>query len=202
MAMPQHYLIALISPGGRLGQFHFALLAVLIAFAHIYLYFKMGAMPKDQPWNIYSISILLLIWCKFCILSRRMHDTGSNGLIAVPVLIIAIACYLLVIDPSVAGIEKGAPRDPNVDYLIKHAMKVPRAIFIAVFIYCIRAGGESGPNGYGPEFGDSGDGVSAAQDALDKKRDSTVAVHSFKRIKSDDDKGWGQRKRPAGFGRR
>lgn len=201
MALPHHYLIALISPGGRLGQFHFAFLAVLIAFAHIYLYAKMGGMPKDQPWNIYSISIFLLIWCKFCILSRRLHDTGSNGIIAVPVLLIAVIAYLCLIDPSIVGLNDG-PKDPNVEYLLKQGMRLPRALFIAVFLYCIRAQGESGPNGYGPEFGDSGDDISSAQDALDKKRDSTVPVHSFKRINSDDNKGWGHRRRPAGFGRR
>ena len=201
MALPHHYLIALVSPGGRLGQFHFALLAVLIAFAHIYLYSQMGTMPKDQPWNIYSISILLLIWCKFCILSRRLHDTGSNGFIAVPVLVIAVILYLLVIDPSIAGFKDG-PKDPNAEYLMKQGMRIPRALFIAVFLYCIRAQGESGPNGYGPEFGDNGDGISAAQNAVDKRRDSTVAVHSFKKIKNKDASGWGERRRPAGFGRR
>ncbi len=201
MALPHHYLIALVSPGGRLGQFHFALLAVLIAFAHIYLYSQMATMPKDQPWNIYSISILLLIWCKFCILSRRLHDTGSNGFIAVPVLLIAVILYLLVIDPSMAGFNDG-PKDPNVENLMKQGMRIPRALFIAVFLYCIRAQGESGPNGYGPEFGDNGDGISAAQNAVDKKRDSTVAVHSFKRFKNKDADGWGERRRPAGFGRR
>ena len=37
MALPQHYLLALISPFGRLDQFHFALLACVIAFAHLYI---------------------------------------------------------------------------------------------------------------------------------------------------------------------
>ena len=155
MALPHHYLFALISPGGRLGQFHFAFLAVLIAFAHIYLYSQMGGMPKDQPWNMYSIALLLLIWCKFCILSRRLHDTGSNGFIAVPVLLIAVVLYLCIIDPSITGPDLS--QDPNAQYLLKQGMRIPRALFIAVFLYCIRAQGEAGPNGYGPEFGDSGD---------------------------------------------
>lgn len=202
MALPHHYIIALISPGGRLGQFHFALLAVLIAFTHLYIYSKMGEMPKNQPWNMYSIALLMLIWCKFCILSRRMHDTGSNGFIAVPVLLVAVILYLFIIDPSMAAGFSDGPSNSKAEGFMKHGMRLPRALFIAVFLYCIRAQGESGPNGYGPEFGDGGDDISAAQDALDKKRDSTVAVHSFKRINSDDDKGWGQRRRASGFGRR
>lgn len=200
MALPHHYLIALISPGGRLGQFHFAFLAVLIAFAHLYVFSQMQHMPKDQAWNIYSVSLLLLIWCKFCILSRRLHDTGSNGFLAVPVLLIVVVLYLCIIDPSFAGPQES--HDPNVQYLLKQGMRIPRALFIAVFLYCIRAGGESGPNGFGPEFGDSGDDISAAQNVLDKKRDSTMPVHSFKKFKADDNRGWGHRRRPAGFGRR
>ena len=199
MALPHHYLIALISPFGRLGQVHFALLACLIAFAHLYIYAKLLGMPDGQPWNVYSIALLGLIWCKFCILSRRLHDTGSNGLIAIPVLLIAVVIYLYVIDPDMAG--AAGSRDPNVAWLLEQGMSIPRALFIAAFLYCIRAGGESGPNAYGPEFGDSGDTVEGASASLDKKRDSTMPQHGYK-IFREQDSGWGSRKRPAGFGRR
>ena len=199
MALPQHYLFALISPFGRLGQFHFALLACVIAFAHLYIYAKMQGIPEDQPWNVYSVALLVLVWCKFCIISRRLHDTGSNGLIAVPVLLLAVIIYLYVIDPSMAGSQ--ALIDPNMKWLLDQGMSVPRAIFIAAFMYCIRAGGESGPNAYGPEFGDTGDGISATQATLDKERDSTIPQHGYK-IFREKDTGWGERRRPAGFGRR
>ena len=200
MALPHHYLIALISPGGRLGQFHFALLAVLIAFAHLYIYSQMAHMSESEPWNMYSIALLMLIWCKFCILSRRLHDTGSNGFLAIPVLLVAVVASLYIIDPSFAGQQQA--QDTTTDFLLQQGMRIPRALFIAIFLYCIRAQGESGPNGYGPEFGDNGDGVSAAQNALDKKRDSTVPVHSFKKINRNNKQGWGDRRRPSGFGRR
>ena len=199
MALPQHYLIALISPSGRLSQFGFALLAVLIAFIHLYIYGEMKGMPKDQPWNIYSIALLALIWCKFCMLSRRLHDTGSNGFLVIPVLLISVVFYLYVIDPSIAG--PAETMNPELQSVLNQGMRIPRALFLAIFVYCIRAGGESGPNGFGPEFGDSDDGVAGARAALDKKRDTTVPVHSFKKIK-DDNNGWGQRRRPSGFGRR
>lgn len=199
MALPHHYLFALISPGGRLGQFHFALLAVLIAFAHLYIFGAMQDMPKDQPWNIYSIALLALVWCKFCILSRRLHDTGSNGFIAIPVLLVAVAFYLYVIDPNIYGSEELISED--LQAVLSQGMRVPRVLFIAVFLYCIRAGGEAGPNGFGPEFGDSDDGVTGAKSALDKKRDTTMPVHSFKKMDQDPN-GWGKRRRPSGFGRR
>ena len=200
MALPHHYLYALISPNGRLGQFDFALLAVLIAFAHLYLYSHMQHLPANAPpWNIFSITLLALIWCKFCILSRRLHDTGSNGFIAVPVLIAAVIIYVCLIDPSFAGSKE--TQHPKLQFILEQGMRIPRALFIAVFLYCIRAGGESGPNGYGPEFGDSDD-ISKASNALDKKRDGTMPVHSFKKISKTDNKGWGERRRPNGFGRR
>lgn len=198
MALPQHYLMALISPGGRLGQFPFAFLAVVIAFAHLYIYSQMLAMPKDQPWNIYSVSILLLIWCKFCILSRRLHDTGSNGFWAIPVLLVAVMTYLYIIDPSVVGPKESI--DPQLQSILNQGMRIPRVLFIAIFVYCVRAGGETGPNGYGPEFGDDGD-MRAAHGALDRQHDGTMPVHSFKKI-GKADTGWGERKRPSGFGRR
>jgi uncharacterized membrane protein YhaH (DUF805 family) len=197
MALPQHYLIALVSPFGRLGQFHFALLACAIGFTHLWIYAKQQAMPKDEPWNLFSITLLLLIWCKFCIISRRLHDTGSNGLIAVPVLPLAVFAYLFVIDPKMAGAETVA----GWSFFLEHAMSFARTLFIAVFMYCIRAGGQLGPNGYGPEFGDSGDPVVAASVSLDRKRDSTVPQHRYTVVR-ENDSGWGQRRRPAGFGRR
>lgn len=200
MALPHHYLYALITPNGRLGQFDFAFLAVLIAFAHLYLYAQMMHLPTNAPvWNVFSITLLALIWCKFCILSRRLHDTGSNGFIAVPVLLIAVVIYLYVIDPSFAGPKEA--QHPKMQAMLDYGMRIPRALFIAVFLYCVRAGGESGPNGYGPEFGDSDD-MSSASAALDKKRDTTIPVHSFKKIAKSDQKGWGERRRPGGFGRR
>jgi uncharacterized membrane protein YhaH (DUF805 family) len=199
MALPHHYLLALISPFGRLGQAHFALLACLIAFAHLYIYAKMAGMPSDEPWNVYSIALLVMIWCKFCILSRRLHDTGSNGLIAIPVLLISVGLYLYIIDPSIAG--DAANLDAGTQWVLEQGMRVPRALFIAAFIYCIRAGGETGPNAYGPEFGDSGDVVEGARASLDKKQDSTMPQHGYK-IFREEDSGWGQRRRPTGFGRR
>jgi uncharacterized membrane protein YhaH (DUF805 family) len=198
MALPHHYIFALINPNGRLGQFHFAFLAILIAFVHLYIAYQMQGMPAKEPWNVYSIAILMLLWCKFCILSRRLHDTGSNGFIAVPVLIASVVLYLIIIDPSFVGSTDEL--HPKLQMIMKQGMRIPRALFIAVFIYCIRAQGEAGPNGYGPEFGDSGD-LSAAQGALDKRKDGTMPVHSFKKIKKNDN-GWGERKRPSGFGRR
>ena len=199
MALPQHYLIALVSPFGRLGQFHFATLACVIAFAHLWIYAQQQGMPKDEPWNAFSIALLMLIWCKFCIISRRLHDTGSNGLIAVPVLLLAIFAYLLVIDPSIAG--RDIRKDSSFGFFMQHGMSFARTLFIAIFMYCIRAGGESGPNAYGPEFGDTGDAVEGARASLDRKRDTTIPAHHYKVVR-EKNSGWSERRRPAGFGRR
>ena len=166
----------------------------------MYLYAQMLHMPDDQAWNVYSIALLGLIWCKFCIISRRLHDTGSNGFIAVPLLLIVTVIYLCLIDPNIAGPKE--LQDESVQALLAQGMRLPRVLLIVCFLYCIRAGGESGPNGFGPEFGDSADDMSKAGKAIDGSYDSTLPVHSFKKLGKDDDNGWGRRKRPAGFGRR
>jgi len=114
-----------------------------------------------------------------------------------PLLPLAVFAYLFVIDPKMAGAETVA----GWSFFLEHAMSFARTLFIAVFMYCIRAGGQLGPNGYGPEFGDSGDPVVAASVSLDRKRDSTVPQHRYTVVR-ENDSGWGQRRRPAGFGRR
>jgi hypothetical protein len=38
-------------------------------------------------------------------------------------------------------------------------MRIPRALFIAALISCIRAPSETGPNAYGPEVGETDDTV-------------------------------------------
>lgn len=199
MVLPHYYLIALVSPFGRLGQFHFAVLACVLGFAHLYIYAQMTYMPQGEPWNIYTIALFGMLWMKFCILSRRLHDTGSNGLIAVPVLIIAAIVYLCLVDPNLAGPKE--LRGMLGDFIVDQGMRIPRALFIAVFIYCIRAPSETGPNAYGPEFGDTDDN-SAAAGALDKVQAANGPNHTFKRFNSDKDTGWAERRRPKGFGRR
>ena len=199
MVMPQYYLLALVSPFGRLGQFHFAVLACVLAFAHLYIYGQMAHESSGSPWNIYTIILFGLLWCKFCILSRRLHDTGSNGLIAVPVLLISAIVYICVVDPELAGPKE--LRGMLGDFIVDQGMRIPRLLFMAVFIYCIRAMGEEGENAYGPEFGMLPDsrGPGAAMDQMEAANGPN---NGFKRYNSATSKEWGQRRRPNGFGRR
>ena len=203
MVLPHYYLIALINPMGRLGQFHFATLACVLAFAHIYIYAQLTYERPLEPWNFYTTCLFGMLWMKFCILSRRLHDTGSNGLIVVPVLLAAAICYLLVIDPDFAGPE--AFRGPIGQFIIDQGMRIPRLLFIAIFMYCIRAQGEAGENAYGPVFGDMRAEDVPARNAnakLDNLQYANDPQNNFQRFSSEQEKGWGQRRRPGGFGRR
>jgi len=148
--MPQQYLAALFIPAGRISQAPFALLCIVLAFGNIWVYAqaKRGGASSD----IYMTVLLVLIWMKFCIMSRRMHDTGKSGAILVPILIFAMVAFLLSYD-------QGAMRTVGRGYsdyslYLSHGTKIVRALFIAVFIYLIRAPSDDGTNAYGPEWDD------------------------------------------------
>lgn len=208
MALPQHYLAALITPNGRLSQFAFALLAVVLAFANVWIYGQIRYNPQSAVWNPYTIALFVMIWMKFCIMSRRMHDTGSAGLILVPTLFLAVFAFLCAIDRDMLGADFG--RDAGTALIVEHGTKIVRTLFIMIFLYLVRAGGEEGENAYGPEFGDgpafrmpfSGtDEVKSAAATMDKLQGYQFAQHSYRRVGGPAAPQWGQRKR-SGFGRR
>lgn len=197
MALPQHYLMALLTPFGRINQVGFAMLAIALAFAHLWAYFQLKMNPDLDVWNQYTIMLFAMLWMKFCILSRRMHDTCSSGFFLVPVLFLTAILYLCAIDPSSMGAE--GIESPTFKYFLDQGMRIPRALLIASFIYCIRAQGEAGPNGYGPEFGDTLDKGPSDKNAPM----SNQPQHAFRTAGRQPARGsWGERKRPAGFGRR
>ena len=200
MALPQHFLIALVSPFGRINQFGFAILAIVLGFAHIYIYAQLKFQPGLPMWNGYTITLFVMLWMKFCILSRRLHDTGSNGMFLVPVLFVTAFLYLVAIDPI--GMGMAHVKSGVFQYFVEQGIGLPRALLIAVFLYCIRAQGESGPNGYGPEFGQSAD--DAGGRSSDAHYGGNVPQHAYGAIGGGQpaSSGWSERRRPQGFGRR
>ena len=186
---------------GRLNQFGFALLAIGLAFGHIWVYAQLKYHPDLTGWNAYTITLLVLLWMKFCIISRRMHDTGSSGFVLVPVLVVLAGLYVVIIDPETMG--PSALDSDAAKFVMQHGMRLPRVLLIAIFIYCIRSPGEAGPNGYGPEFGDSDDGTKRASDMKGGNRLGNEPVHSYTRLQvPGSGPQWSERQRPKGFGRR
>lgn len=205
MALPHHYLAALITPTGRLNQFGFAILSIVLAFAHVWVYAQVRKGHGLDIWGPHTIALFVMIWMMFCIMSRRMHDTGAAGFILVPLLIFAVAMLLVGIDRSILG--------PNLsnhavgDLVIQHGVKAVRTLAIASFLYLIRAGSEDGDNAYGPEFGDGSmfGGTStqrSGHDALDDIERGQLAKHNFRRVNTSSAPNWGERRQQKGFGRR
>jgi uncharacterized membrane protein YhaH (DUF805 family) len=196
MALPQHYLAALLLPTGRINQFGFAILAIVIAVLNV---FAWGAVR-------HTIVAFTTIWMTFCIMSRRLHDTGSTGFFLVPVLVLAIFAFLAALDPDIFGSEF---RHNAVGILvIEQGVKFVRGLAIAGFMYCIKAGGQDGDNAYGPEFGDGpafGTGARErrkAEAALERLQSYQEPQNSYRRVVSGSAPQWGSGRARQGFGRR
>ncbi|MEO1695482.1 MAG: hypothetical protein AAFR55_09620, partial [Pseudomonadota bacterium] len=78
-------------------------------------------------------------------------------------------------------------------------MRMLRMLYVALFLYGIRAAGEDGPNAYGLEFGEVAD-RDADMPLASSKMKAHQPVHRFGQVNKKAP-AWGQRKR-TGFGRR
>lgn len=153
--MPHHYILALLSPRGRLSQFAFAGLAMGLFFVNYYCWHKISVGAQASAYGPYTVAMLIAMWSTFCIFSRRLHDLGSSGIMMVPLLLLSVYAFLVILDPDMFGIDSN--KWGKLAAFSDHGVRLVRGIVIAAFIYCVKAGGESGTNAYGPEFGDSED---------------------------------------------
>lgn len=195
MAPITQYFVALISPLGRISQVPFAFLSIVLAVLHIWVFGLISEIEGPIDWHPYTFLLFVLVWMQFCVLTRRMRDCGDSGFWLVPALFIVVAVMATVLNGDVS--DSQATLFQMVE---RWGMRFVRLLYIALFIYCIRAAGEEGPNAYGPEFGDVDENrVSARKPS--SQAGGQQPVMSFERAKPAA-KQWGQRKAPAGFGRR
>lgn len=153
--MPHHYLFALLTPRGRLSQFAFAGLAMVLFFVNYYCWYKITNGAQPSPYGPYTVALMIAMWSTFCIFSRRLHDVGSSGIWLIPLFIAAVCAFMTSLDPELFGIDSGYWG--KLEGFADHGIRIVRAIVIAAFVYCVRAGGEAGTNAFGPEFGESED---------------------------------------------
>lgn len=199
--MLRHHIEALLSPFGRLNQVGFAILAIALAFGHIFVYGALKQHPDLPPWNVFTIALFVMLWMTFCILRRRMHDTGSNGYVLVPVLVVTAVLYLISIDPK--GIGATSTEVGVVKFLVSNCLGIARALLIGAFAYCIRTKGQSGPNRYGPEFGEGPEGC-RYEESLEAAVASFTAEPqpTYGARPRDNDPARGKRQQTKSFGRR
>ena len=196
--MIHYFLLALVNPFGRLPPFSFAILAVVLAAAHLWVFGQLAYQPHLETWNPYTITLFAMLWMQFCIFSRRLRDTGNSGVILFPFLILAVLAFLTRLDPEYE--HTYAENSFLMGLVIDNGLRIVRALYIAGLIYGIRAQGEDGPNAYGPEFGDRTIVAPSATSPLVAAATSqpSLSIKRGPRPKKE----WGRRERPAGFGRR
>ncbi|MEO0672767.1 MAG: DUF805 domain-containing protein [Pseudomonadota bacterium] len=199
MALPHYFIIALLSPMGRLSQVGFVLLSFLLAMGHLYVFadIKHNDIPLGLNWQ--TISLYAMLWMQFCVFTRRMKDTGSAGLWFLPLMFLVAFAYACTMDPSLVQFERG--NSAMHEIIETWALRMVRALFFAIFIYAVKAQGEEGPNAYGPEFGDKRERV-LDDPALEKRMAAQQVTHRFDRTGKASKPAWGNRRRPSGFGRR
>lgn len=197
---PLHYIVALISPAGRLDQVSFALLSIVLAIGHLYVFGQIMYQDLGASWNVYSISLFVMLWMQFCILTRRSKDTGSSGAIYVPVLLIAASMLFIALNPN--GIWPDIEESGMGSFITEYGVKILCALYVALFLYGVRASGMDGENAYGPEFGELRD--EDARKLADKRRAARQGPHNqtVTVTPAKVPKGFAPRRRPAGFGRR
>ncbi|MEO0729637.1 MAG: DUF805 domain-containing protein [Pseudomonadota bacterium] len=192
-----HLVLALVSPSGRLSQVPFAFLCILLACGHLWAYGQIVINETGLTWNTYTITLFAMLWMQFCVFTRRARDCGSSGVLYLPVLAIAILIYLVVLDPE--GMWPGAQNSFLGEMTMDWGMRFLRALYLALFIWGIKAAGDTGPNGYGPEFGESRDSERAGR-KVDHRLAKQQPTYRYGQV-SKSSPAWGQRRR-AGFGRR
>ncbi len=196
--MPQHYLFAVFSPLGRLSPLPFAFMVGVLSFTQIYLVGQMSWYGALEGWDGYATALAITFWMTFCIFSRRLRDTGSSGMIMVPVFFAALGVLTLSTDPESPLYQ--VLDNPIVVLWGDIGLRLASALYLAIVIYCAKAQGEEGPNAYGPAFGESRDTITR-KPAFDDQRYSQEPVHAYIRP-GEREITWGKRSRPTGFGRR
>lgn len=146
------YILAMVTPWGRLPQFSYGVLALLTLAAHFAISLYVSANIEELPaYNLYAMSELALLWVMFSLMSRRFHDSGDPAVFLFPLLICTIAAYLVALDHAklmVSVFEED--RESAQMYGLLKAMF--QACGLALALFAMKNSGDSHANAYGPEF--------------------------------------------------
>ncbi|NOT70557.1 MAG: DUF805 domain-containing protein [Hyphomicrobium sp.] len=92
-------LMALVTPWGRLPLAPFAVMAFVVILFTLALQIQTTLMADTlPPYNVWSMSLVAMLWPAFCITSRRFHDSGKTAIVLIPLLIMTLAAHLSVFD--------------------------------------------------------------------------------------------------------
>ena len=149
----RHYIMALLSPSGRISRG--ALLglgiplAILTVWARVQLRLEMADGGEPSEW--WYALILFLIWSQFCLVARILQNAGIPGVVAMPLFILAAFDFLLILDPTVLG-ETIEEAEDNLS-LLDQAINASFYLIRSAMIYGLVMGSSDTANAYGPPFG-------------------------------------------------
>lgn len=204
---------ALLTPTGRLPRSPFVVLVAICGMIFMVLQVRVGKSPATA-WGIEIVLMLALMWCMYCLVSRRMHDLGKGSAVALVLLLVAAATFLATIDPRFLGETKSAQAAAST--ALEAAWSGAQFFFGFIVFKLFRLEGDAGQNAFGLPYdagsrvlpaasaANAGDGNPGWMAAVEERmmREAATATtgpaNAAPRLHATP----GSRKRQGGFGRR
>ncbi|MGL4395272.1 MAG: DUF805 domain-containing protein [Hyphomicrobium sp.] len=144
---------ALLTPWGRISALPYAALSLLVVTVHVALKVRLAISFEDLPvYNPLATALIWLIWVQFCLVSRRLHDSGVNGFILLPLAVIAAAVYLNQFETAKL-FDSDFLEERQLAERAALWVKAVELIGIVLMGYAAIRAGEEGSNVYGLPFG-------------------------------------------------
>ncbi len=148
------YLLALLTPSGRLPRMPYIAMSFVLIFAHAAVWRLLDAREDGDAYGLLGGSLFFIMWMQFCVVSRRMHDVGRTNQMAVGLFMVAFITYLACLDPNLLSKDEEAQEFWG--GIITIVAQVARIAWMFIAVELFRQDGESGSNMFGPEFGSAG----------------------------------------------
>lgn len=143
------YIIALLSPGGRINRYGFIVLYLPVLGALAWLHSILCTVTGDD-YHVWRLAAYFaLLWSQYCLVSRRFQDNGISGLLFLPIYIVIAGAFLAEIDPSIPN--SFGDEQTWLGYA-DMTRDIAKGVFGAMWIYFLISSGESDYNGYGAPF--------------------------------------------------
>lgn len=149
----RHYLMALLSPAGRITTGPFLLLFLPLAAAVLAIEFYIQQsfiddMEISEWW--YSI-VLLLYWPQFCLVARLLQNSGIPGVFALPITALAAFDLLFRLDPTI--VSTSDEEIANAAVILCQLGSASAYLLRAAILFSLTNWSSEGANAYGPPFG-------------------------------------------------
>lgn len=143
---------ALFTPGGRLPPLHYAVLCLIAVAAQMTIQIHLNAHADDYPaYNPYSTAMLAFLWVDFCLLSRRLHDSGRAALYLLPLLFLTFAAYVAHLN-NMSLIDSAYDEDRDLAIWSERMRILAQIVWQVFAIAAVVRPGDNGTNGFGPPF--------------------------------------------------